>query len=322
MPRLPKMTGASFALRRAALVGALAMLAPAGPAGAHAFVAHSAPAAGSTVEHAPGQVRVWFSEPVAADGSELSVFDAQGTQVDRRDDARDGADPTLFRVSLPDDVTEGVYTVRWQALTPDDAARTTGEFQFGVGAAAAPAPAPATAVPWAGVGAHVRIESPLDGATVAGPEVPLRLGLQGITLIAMDGSNVPKPGTIGGHLHVSVDGTMVGMVSTDRGLVLRDMADGSHEILVALSSPGHLPYAPPLEARARVTVSGSTSSGPATLAEGAPQRTAAPPSAVKTVASWLPPWPVVAGVLLACVLLVVALAGRSPSRRAPPGDEP
>lgn len=320
MPRLLRLTRTPFDLWVGAVVLALAASGPAGIAHAHAYVAHSAPAAGSLVETSPLRVRVWFSEPVEGAGSELSVLDAQGAPVDRHDGAQEGADPTQLSVSLPAALPDGVYTVRWKAVTGDDDARTSGEFQFGVGEAVVP-PAPATSVPWAGVDARVSIEEPRDGARVEGPDVPLAIHLQGVTSIAMGSSSVPRPGTLGGHLHVSADGTMIGMVSTGKGLVVHNLANGPHEIVVALSAPDHLPYAPPIESRVRITVAGSTATGAVTLTDdGAQNVPRPPPSAVTALAARLPSWPVTAGLLLAILLVLGVLAGKLTSRPVPPGE--
>jgi methionine-rich copper-binding protein CopC len=303
--------------RVAAVLLALAVSGAARVADAHAHLDRSEPAAGSTVETAPTRVRVWFSESVDGAVSGLSVLDATGTAVDRNDSARDGADEKLVSVSLPADLPEGVYTVQWRAVTGDDGARTSGEFQFGVGEAA-PAPAPATSVPWGGIDAGVRIDEPADGARVQGPDVPLAIHLRGVTLIAMGSQDAPAPGTLGGHLHVSADGTMIGMVPTGTGLVLRNLANGPHEIAVEIAAPDHLPYDPPIEARARITVTGSTGTGAVTLTAGGVRAVTTPPPS--GLAASLPTWPVTAGVLLVALLALGTIAWKVTSRWAPPED--
>lgn len=304
-------------LRVAAVLLALAVSGAARVAGAHAHVDRSEPAAGSTVGTAPIRVRVWFSESVDGADSGLSVLDATGTAVDRHDSARDGADEKLVAVSLPADLPEGVYTVRWRAFTGDDDARTSGEFQFGVGEAV-PAPAPATSVPWSGVDAGVHIGEPADGALVQGPDVPLAIDVRGITLIAMGSQDAPAPGTLGGHLHVSADGTMIGMVPTGTGLVLRNLTNGPHEITVDVAAPDHLPYDPPIEARSRIMVTGSAATGAVTLEVAGVRPVTTPPPG--GLAAWLPTWPVTAGLLLGALLALGAIAWKVTSRWAPPED--
>jgi len=322
MPRFPRLTRTRLAAAAAVILLVLAASAVARVAEAHAIVDRSEPAAGGSVETAPARVRVWFSEPVDGAGSALSVLDATGAPVDRQDSAQDGADRTLVAVSLPPGLPDGVYTVRWKALTGDDSGRTSGEFQFGVGEAV-PAPAPATSVAWDGESAGITLDEPTDGARTVGPDVPLAIFVHGVTLIEMGATDAPQPNTLGGHLHVSVDGTMIGMVATGRGLVVHDLRNGPHEILVTLSAPDHLPYDPPIEARARITVTGSTATGEVALLENgaAAVTTPPPPAGLAALAARLPVWPLTAALLLAALLVLGTIAWRVTSRWAPDGED-
>ena len=124
------------------------LLAPAGSrtAYAHAAFDRSEPAAGATIAASPAAVKVWFTETLA-DGSWLSVLDAQAQQADLNDSAIDSSDSTskLMAVSLKSDLPVGVYTVKWKSVSADDGDNVTGEFEFSVGhGAPAPAPAPPT----------------------------------------------------------------------------------------------------------------------------------------------------------------------------------
>jgi methionine-rich copper-binding protein CopC len=115
---------------------------------AHAKIDHCTPAAGSTVAQAPSQVVCVMTEEIDTKLSTLSVWDANGNQVDKRDahvDLNDADHKTLL-VSLDTaQVTNGLVTVKYHTVTPDDGGITDGSFQFVVGSASAK-PAPVSAV--------------------------------------------------------------------------------------------------------------------------------------------------------------------------------
>ncbi|MGE3855351.1 MAG: copper resistance protein CopC [Dehalococcoidia bacterium] len=263
MTRLMHARGARA--RLAALVAAVVVavaLTP-GLAEAHAQVARSEPAAGAKGA-APQMVKVWFTEPVDRSASTLTVVDAKGAQVDRGDKAQPADDQTLLTVSLKPGLPDGVYTVKWSALTSDNAT-TSGEFQFGIGAGSSPAAAPPNTVSTGGIAATIRIGAPADGAVVTGADVPLTLHLNAITLVE-EGESTAPAGSLPGHLHVWVDDTVIGMPSTLDGLVIRGLATGKHTIRVELAAPNHFPYAPTIDARTTVEVKGGATGGSVTLA--------------------------------------------------------
>jgi methionine-rich copper-binding protein CopC len=95
---------------------------------AHAFVQHAEPAVGSEVKQAPREVRIWFSEPVEPALSSITVFDATGRQIDKKDMHPDAKNKALLRVSLPS-LARGTYKVVWQAVSTDTHV-TKGDFTF------------------------------------------------------------------------------------------------------------------------------------------------------------------------------------------------
>ena len=112
---------------------------------AHAKFASSNPAAGSTLPTAPATVSLVFTnhDALAADGSMVTVVDANGVSVDTGDSRLDTSDAerkTLV-VSLKERLPDGVYTVKWIAVSSADGSSASGEFQFGVGAATVLLPA-------------------------------------------------------------------------------------------------------------------------------------------------------------------------------------
>jgi LPXTG-motif cell wall-anchored protein len=115
---------------------------------AHAKIDHCTPATGATVAQAPGQVVCVMTEEIDTKLSTMSVWDASGNQVDKKDAHVDLNDPdhkTLLASLDPAAMNNGIYTVKYHTVTPDDNGITDGTFQFIVGSAAA-TPAPVTAV--------------------------------------------------------------------------------------------------------------------------------------------------------------------------------
>ena len=118
-------------MKRALLVAAaLAALAAAGAACAHAFLDHALPAVGSTVHGPPAEVRLRFTQRLEPAFSTVRVLDAAGRQVDAKDKRVDRDDARLLRVSLPK-LAPGTYRVLWRVLSVD-AHATEGDYSFEV----------------------------------------------------------------------------------------------------------------------------------------------------------------------------------------------
>ena len=92
---------------------------------AHAFLDHADPKVGSTVHDLPSQVTVWMTENLEPAFSRLQVFDAKGTEVDKKDTRVNGA---TMSVSLQK-LSAGTYHVAWQAVAIDTH-KTSGTFDF------------------------------------------------------------------------------------------------------------------------------------------------------------------------------------------------
>jgi LPXTG-motif cell wall-anchored protein len=110
---------------------------------AHAEIDHCTPAVDSTVAQAPAQVVCVMSEEIDTKLSTMSVWDAAGVQVDKKDAHVDLNDPdhkTLLVSLDTSSITDGVLIVKYHTVTPDDNGITDGTFQFVVGSAATPAP--------------------------------------------------------------------------------------------------------------------------------------------------------------------------------------
>lgn len=111
------------------LVLALFLLAFAGPAWAHAFLARSDPAVGATVP-GPTQVSIWFTEEVEPAFSRIEVTDAAGRLVSQGDTKIDPANRKLLHVAVKR-LSPGPYKVTWHVVSVDTH-HTEGDFAFTV----------------------------------------------------------------------------------------------------------------------------------------------------------------------------------------------
>lgn len=109
---------------------ALAALAAAPSASAHAFLDHADPRVGSTVDHAPKQVTLWFTQELEPAFSKVKVLDADGKEVDAKDGAVDEKDRTVMHATVPA-LAPGTYRVEWRVLSTDTHV-TKGAFAFEV----------------------------------------------------------------------------------------------------------------------------------------------------------------------------------------------
>jgi copper transport protein len=111
-----------------------------GAAEAHANYVRSNPASDARLVRPPAEVRIQFSEPPDAKGSEIQVLDTTGKRYDKGDIAPSG-DPNGLRVSVAP-LPDGGYLVAWTATSAVDGHSTKGSFAFVVGNGPLPAPPP------------------------------------------------------------------------------------------------------------------------------------------------------------------------------------
>src|SRR5712664_1887853 len=98
---------------------------------AHAHLVRATPAAGGTVNAAPSEVTLRFSEKLEPKFSSVVVRDAAGKQVDKGETTVDKADRMVIRVLLPP-LEPGVYKVEWKVMSTDTH-KIDGNFTFKVG---------------------------------------------------------------------------------------------------------------------------------------------------------------------------------------------
>jgi methionine-rich copper-binding protein CopC len=95
---------------------------------AHAFLDHASPLVGSTVDAAPHEVALTFTQSLEPAFSSVTVTDANGAEVSQGKASVSG---NTMRVGLKA-VGSGSYKVRWHAVSTDTHS-TEGSFTFHVG---------------------------------------------------------------------------------------------------------------------------------------------------------------------------------------------
>jgi copper transport protein len=113
------------------LAAALAALAAAPGAAAHASVVTTQPANDTVVQEAPERVSVIYNEPVETAFGALRVYDSSAKRVDTGDLIRPSADTVA--VELENDLPDGTYTVTWRVVS-SDSHPIHGAFVFHIGA--------------------------------------------------------------------------------------------------------------------------------------------------------------------------------------------
>ncbi|EAA6842400.1 copper homeostasis periplasmic binding protein CopC [Salmonella enterica] len=98
---------------------------------AHAHLKSAEPAAGSTVESAPGHLMLHFTEALEPTFSAADVTDSQGKTVKTAKAVVDDADKSALIIPLGDVLPSGKYTVNWHVVAVDGH-KTKGDYSFTV----------------------------------------------------------------------------------------------------------------------------------------------------------------------------------------------
>lgn len=122
--------GRGLALLLAAVLG----LGTAAGAQAHANLVRAEPAIGSTVERAPEELVLTFSEPVDPGFTAVRLIDSQGRELRPGPGRPDPRDPQVWRLSLGN-LPAGSYTAIWRNRSTVDGHLRDGSIPFGVGQA-------------------------------------------------------------------------------------------------------------------------------------------------------------------------------------------
>jgi methionine-rich copper-binding protein CopC len=84
----------------------------------HAYLVKSSPARRAVLSNPPTRVVLWFNERLEAQFSQLSVWNAEGQQVDGSDVQVGPDDSKRLSVSIPT-LPAGRYTVKYRVLSVD-----------------------------------------------------------------------------------------------------------------------------------------------------------------------------------------------------------
>ncbi|MFY1700699.1 MULTISPECIES: copper resistance CopC/CopD family protein [Micromonospora] len=138
--RAPRLTAARrWAARFSAGLGLLVVLvallvAPAGPASAHAVLVSSSPAASAVVPTAPVEVVLTFSEPVRKVTDKIRVIAPDGSRADRGEPRFEGG---VVTVPVAQDAGQGTYLLSYRVISADSHP-VSGAFTYSVGAPSTP----------------------------------------------------------------------------------------------------------------------------------------------------------------------------------------
>jgi copper transport protein len=119
----------------ALFLAAIATVAIAPPASAHATLVATTPGDGATVAKAPGSVSATFDEAVGVSPDSLVVYAPNGQRADTGG-TKLGSQPQQITVALSAGHGNGTYTVGWHVVSADSHA-VSGAFTFSVGAPSA-----------------------------------------------------------------------------------------------------------------------------------------------------------------------------------------
>jgi copper transport protein len=204
--RLLRLTPFTFVLAVALLVGATA-----GPASAHALLVSSTPADGSTVQQAPAEIVINFSERPDPNLSSIKVLDTSGqVRAGGRPQAAPGR-PSSLQVA-PGNLPQGSYTVTWRTVSKVDGHLAAGSFTFGVG----------TAPVHAGPAVAAKVRSPRPSNLAIGSRWVFFVGVLGLFGLAVVGlfvapfSDTATPAGLAAGLWAAMAIGVVGITEAQR----------------------------------------------------------------------------------------------------------
>jgi copper resistance protein C len=115
-------------MKTIARLAIIALVSVATHASAQAFLDHAEPGAGSALDTAPTEIKLWFTKNLEPDFSQIQLFDRHAKLVTGNLATVDADDPSLLRLSIPA-LAPGKYQVRWRAVSVDTH-MTVGGFSF------------------------------------------------------------------------------------------------------------------------------------------------------------------------------------------------
>ena len=98
---------------------------------AHAELVSANPPANGTVQAAPNEISITFSEAVEEKFSTIEVLDDKAQRLDQGKPQTAPNDPKTLRVPVKP-LRAGTYRVIWHAVSSDDSHKTKGTYEFTV----------------------------------------------------------------------------------------------------------------------------------------------------------------------------------------------
>ncbi len=99
---------------------------------AHAMLVKSDPQDHATLAESPAQIRMWFSEDVNVDLSNVTIMGGGGQDIGPILLSADPQQPALVVANIPK-LAPGIYTVAYQVVSKMDGHKNEGSIVFGVG---------------------------------------------------------------------------------------------------------------------------------------------------------------------------------------------
>ncbi|MBI5566436.1 MAG: copper resistance protein CopC/CopD [Chloroflexi bacterium] len=109
----------------------LILLFAATPVSAHPIVIRTDPADGATLDAAPRQLSVWFTEAILIDFTTVELYDGTGRVLPVKAIRLAADDATALQIDLPE-LGAGAYRLTWRTLADDDFHVVAGAIVFGV----------------------------------------------------------------------------------------------------------------------------------------------------------------------------------------------
>ena len=123
----------SWILIAAAVAALIVARSTATTAEAHAALVRSEPSAGAHLDTPPGEIRMWFAEPLETSYTGADLLDAKGNPVSGASVAIAPRDDQELILTPPADLPDGPYTVAWRTLSAADGHTMSGYFGFRIG---------------------------------------------------------------------------------------------------------------------------------------------------------------------------------------------
>jgi methionine-rich copper-binding protein CopC len=138
----------------------------------HAQLVSADPPVGGTLTSTPHTLTATFDDELTPNGSSIVVEDAAGAQVATGSVSEDDAHTMLAQLPA---LANGPYTVKWTAVSADDAAVERGTYAFTVGSTVSTPGTTAAPTPGGGTG----------GAAGSGGDVLIALGLAAAIVVVV-----------------------------------------------------------------------------------------------------------------------------------------